>query len=85
MPSTFAADIEQFIQEELASGQHPNEQAVVNAALEVYRELKTRHNELRDGILVSLEQARHGDATSLDIDEIISELDSELDELEQSA
>lgn len=85
MSSTFPPEIEQFVQQELASGQYPNEQALLTAALEVYRELKQRHHDLRGRIQLSLEQAARGEVAPLDIDAIVAELNEELNESGQPA
>ena len=68
MNRTFPTDLNQFIQDELQTGGYADEDAVLTAALEVFREVRQRHAELRGRVQDSLVQARAGDATPLDMD-----------------
>jgi Arc/MetJ-type ribon-helix-helix transcriptional regulator len=69
MPRTFPADLNQFIQDELETGDYANEDALLTAALEVFREVRQRHAELRSRVQESVAQARAGEATPLNMDE----------------
>ncbi|MCA9048392.1 MAG: hypothetical protein KDA89_06670 [Planctomycetaceae bacterium] len=79
MPTTFPPEIAKFVEDQLKTGQFVDENALLTAALEDFREIKDRHNELRERIQLSKSQAAQGDAAPLDIDAIIAELDSETD------
>ncbi|MEZ6035538.1 MAG: hypothetical protein R3C17_20775 [Planctomycetaceae bacterium] len=70
MTRTFPTDLNQFIQDELQTGGYADEDAVLTAALEVFREVRHRHAELRDRVQESLAQARRGGATPLKMDDI---------------
>ena len=69
MPRTFPADLNQFIQDELETGDYANEDALLKAALEVFREVRQRHAELRSRVQGSLAEARAGEATPLNMEE----------------
>jgi len=70
MTRTFPTDLNQFIQDELQSGSYADEDAVLTAALEVFREVRQRHVELRGRVQASLAESHAGEATPLDMDEI---------------
>ena len=80
MADLFPPDIEQFVQQELASQEYQSRDDVVLDALRVLRELKTRHQELRDDVQAAIAQADRGEVAPLDIAAIKSELTQELDE-----
>lgn len=83
MSTGYPPEILKFIEEEMASGHYEDESALVTEALEVFRELKQRHVELKQQIQQSLEAERKGRVMPLDIDAIVSELESEVDETGQ--
>ena len=72
MEKTYPPELEHFIQQELAAGNFQSETELVNRALEVYRELKLRHDTLRADVERSLAEADRGEATPLDIEEVIA-------------
>jgi Arc/MetJ-type ribon-helix-helix transcriptional regulator len=78
MTRTFPTDLNQFIQDELQTGGYADEDAVLTAALEVFREVRQRHSDLRARVQESLAQAHAGQATSLDMDEIRESLTNRL-------
>jgi putative addiction module CopG family antidote len=59
-----------FIEEELATGEYSSEAELVVKALEVYRELKKRHHELREDVQRSIAQAERGEVKPFDMDAI---------------
>lgn len=79
MASTFPPEIEQFVQDELASGHFSDEQALLTAALEVYREVKGKHVELRDRVQQSILQADRGEVEPLNMTDIKRRLSDRLD------
>ncbi len=83
MSTAYSPEIKKFIADELASGTYEDETALLAEALEVFRELKQRHTDLRQQIQQSIEDERSGRIAPLDINEIISELELELDETGQ--
>lgn len=83
MSTAYPPEILKFIEEELAAGHYEDETALITEALEVFRELKQRHADLSQQIQQSLEDEKAGRVTSLDINALISELESEVDETGQ--
>ena len=71
MTRTFPTDLNQFIQDELKTGNYADEDAVLTVALEVFREVRQRHAELRGRVQESLAQAHAGESTPLDMDEMV--------------
>ena len=80
MPSTYPPELEQFIKRELASGQYQNEDELLVEALKAFRELKTRHDELRADVERSIEQADRGEVAALDMGALKQKLQDELGE-----
>lgn len=80
MSTAYPPEILKFIEEEMAAGHYEDETALITEALEVFRELKQRHAELSQQIQQSLEEEKAGRVAALDISEIISDLESEVDE-----
>lgn len=76
MSTGYPPEILKFIEEEMASGHYEDESALITEALEVFRELKQRHAELKQQIQQSLAAEREGRVMPLDIDAIVSELES---------
>ena len=76
MSTGYPPEILKFIEEEKDSGHYEDESALVTEALEVFRELKQRQAELKQQIQQSLEAEREGRVMPLDIDAIVSELES---------
>ncbi len=72
MEETYPPELEQFVQQELATGKYQSETELVNRALEVYRELKLRHDTLRADVETAIAQADRGEAKPLDIEEVIA-------------
>ena len=83
MPTTYSPEIKKFIADELASGTYEDETALLSEALEVFRELKQRHTDLRQQIQQSLEDEKAGRIAPLDVNDIVAELELELDETGQ--
>ena len=80
MAQIYPPELQQFLDEELASGQYESESELVIQALRVYRELKTRHESLRKDVETAIVAADRGQVAPLDIDAVKSELTDELDE-----
>ncbi len=78
MTRTFPTELNQFIQDELQTGGYADEDAVLTAALEVFREV--RHAELRGRVQESLAQVHAGEASPLDMDKIRQSLTNRLDQ-----
>lgn len=80
MSNTYPPDLQQIVDEELASGDFESESDLLIRALKVYRELKARHNSLRKDVETAIATADRGEVAPLDIDAIKAELTNELDE-----
>ena len=74
------AEIEAFVRAEVADGAATDETDFVSKAVQLYREMKERHTELRSHVQHSLDQARNGEVSPLDMDGIIAELREERDD-----
>ncbi|MFV1965993.1 MAG: type II toxin-antitoxin system ParD family antitoxin [Pirellulaceae bacterium] len=79
MSVSIPSELQPFIEQELAAGKSRDESELVTAALQLYREMNTRHAELRSQIQRSLDQADRGEVSSLDMDSIKGTLRDELD------
>ena len=79
MSDVFPADIELFVQQELASQEYPSREDLVLDALRVLRELKTRHQQLREDVRRSIAQADRGETTPLDAEATKAEARRRLD------
>ncbi|MDA1054563.1 MAG: type II toxin-antitoxin system ParD family antitoxin [Planctomycetota bacterium] len=68
------SDLEQFVNDQVATGAYTNAEHVVREALERLRERDrsraTRIEELRQQIQIGIDQADRGECTPLDIDAI---------------
>jgi Arc/MetJ-type ribon-helix-helix transcriptional regulator len=61
-----STEVAGFVTAEVARGAAGNEAELVTKAVELYRDFKTRHDELRARVQKSLEQAARGEVRSLD-------------------
>ena len=68
-----------FVDEELSSGKFANESELITTALELYREMKARHSDLRSNVDASLAQADAGRVTPLDMEDVKSRLAAKFD------
>ena len=84
MPTTFSPEIKKFITEQLKTGKYEDKSVLISEALKVFQELVRCDTELRDQIQRSLEDRKAGRVSPLDVEEIITELEAELDEADQS-
>ena len=66
MANIYPPDLQQFMDQELASGEYQDESEVLIRALRVYREFKTRHESLRQDVIRSIEQAERGEVAPMD-------------------
>ena len=79
MTVNLPSDLQAFIQAEVSEGVATDEAAFLTKAVELYREMKQRHAELRAQVQRSREQADRGEARPLDMDSIIAELATEFE------
>ena len=70
MASVIPPDLEQFVQQQLASGEYRSEEEVVTAGLQVLRELKRRQAEFRQDVQAGVEQLDRGEGIKLAPEEL---------------
>lgn len=86
MSDSFPPDVQQFVRQELASGNYRSEEKLVLEAVRFFRDSNLRLKQLREELRVRLERLDRGDAIELDddkalqtfFDEIESEVHQEL-------
>ncbi|HUT93798.1 MAG TPA: hypothetical protein VMY37_30325 [Thermoguttaceae bacterium] len=75
-------DIEQYIQQKVASGQFASSEEFALEAMRLYRDLEVRHELLRGDVQAALDEAEKGLSEPLDVDAIKKELiDESADQL----
>ena len=73
MSISYPPELAEFVKHEIDRGAcHSEDELVVNALL-AYREMKLRHEELRQRVEKSLDQADRGEADVWDIEAIIAQ------------
>ena len=75
---TLSDEAQSFIREEVESGNAVDESDLMEKALRLYQQLKVRHDELRSDVQSSINEARNGHSTPLDIDGLMEELQNEV-------
>lgn len=66
-------ELEQYVQQELAKGEYRSEDELILDAVRVLRELKTRHEKLRQDVQAAVAQSDRGESEPLDIEAIKAE------------
>lgn len=66
-------ELQQYVEEQVATGVYASERDVIADAVRVLRELRERHDALRQDIQAAVAQSRKGESEPLDIDEIKAE------------
>ena len=61
-----------FVNELLASGSYPSQDAVMRDALQLLREKRLQHEELQAEIAIGIEQANRGEVVPFDPEKIIA-------------
>ena len=67
------ADVEAFVRAEVERGTAPNAADFLTKAVELYRELKGKHESLRERVQKSVAQAERGEFAPLDTNATITE------------
>ena len=75
-----SSDLEQYVQQKVASGRFASREEFALEAMRVYRELEASHESLKGDIQAAIEQSEKGKSELLDLDAIKKELTGELDE-----
>lgn len=73
MAETLPPDLQQFIDQSVASGEFETPDACIAAALRAFRELKQRHDDLRADIQHAIEQSNRGESRPLDMSAVKAE------------
>ncbi|HKQ46494.1 MAG TPA: type II toxin-antitoxin system ParD family antitoxin [Phycisphaerae bacterium] len=66
-------DLQQYVEDQVATGAYANERDVIADAVRVLRELRKRHDALRQDIQAAIAESKRGESEPLDIDEIKAE------------
>lgn len=78
--SRLSPDLEQYVQQKIASGQFASPEEFAMEAMRLYRELENRHESLRGDVQAAIDQSEQGQSEPLDMDSIKRELLEEIDE-----
>ena len=78
--SSLSPDLEQYVQQKVASGQFGSPEEFALEAMRLYRDLEARHESLKHDVQAALEPSEKGRSEPLDVDSIKKELADELDE-----
>ena len=74
-------DLEAYVQEKIATGSFASREELTAEAVRVYRELESRHAQLKADIHAAIDEANRGLSQPLDIAAIEADLIAEIDEL----
>jgi antitoxin ParD1/3/4 len=70
MSDTIPSDLEQFVQQQVATGQYHSQDEVVVAGLRILREVKSRQAAFREQIQAGVDQLDRGEGIELSRDEL---------------
>ena len=79
MKHAYPPDILQFVQQSLATGEYASEDDVVIAAMRALRDVRKRHQSLRDDVQAAIAELDQGQGAPWDIEEVKAELSRQLD------
>lgn len=85
MKYAYPPDVLQFVQRSLETGEYASEDEVVVAGMRALRDIKQRHQSLRDDIQAALAEIAAGLGEPWDVDSIKAELVAQLDADEAGA
>ena len=74
MSEAFPPDVQEFVEQLVAAGEYGNEGEVMIAGVRALRELKQRHEALRQDIQVAIDELDQGEGEPLDMDAIKTEV-----------
>ena len=74
MESTYPPEIDAYVRDQLDSAEYASEHDLIVDAIRMHRELRTRHQQLRDDIRVGIESLDRGEGAPLDMDAIKAEV-----------
>jgi len=70
MVGAIPSDLEQFVQQQVATGEYRSQDEVVAAGLQVLRELKSRQAEFRREVKVGVDQLDRGEGIKIAANEL---------------
>jgi Arc/MetJ-type ribon-helix-helix transcriptional regulator len=77
--ATYPADIEDYVQLKIASGEFHSRDELAAEAIRVYRQLESQHLQLKMDVQAGIDEADRGLCEPLDIEAIKAELNAEFD------
>ena len=78
--ASYPADVEEYIKSKVDTGEFDSEDAFISKATRLYRELETRHAQLKSDVRAAIDEVQEGNSVPLDIEAIKQGLANELDE-----
>ncbi len=77
--ATYPPDLEQYVAATVASGRFRTRDEFEIEAARLYREIESRHEQLKADVQAAIEEADRGECEPLDIPAIKRELEQEID------
>ncbi len=74
MSETLPPDVQEFVKQVVAAGEYGSEDEVMIAGVRALRELRQRHDELRQDIQVAIDELDRGEGEPLDMVAIKAEV-----------
>jgi hypothetical protein len=78
--STYRAEMENYVEQKIATGQFRTREEFAEEAARVYRALEERHSRLKSDVQAAIEEANAGLSEDFDMDAIKQEIIDEVDE-----
>lgn len=78
--TAFPPEIEAYVQEKLATGKFKSRDELAIEAVRIYREMESKHAQLKSDVEAALEEADRGLCKPLDVDVIKANLATQFDE-----
>ena len=79
MSVSIPSEFSQFVDELVAGGAYPSQSAVVQDALRLLKQRQQRFNELKAEIEIGIREGDRGEASELDVEQFLTELNAEYD------
>ena len=78
--ANYPADIEQYIKAKVATGEFNSEDSFLCEATRVYRDMETRHQQLKSDVQAAIDEVNSGKTLPMDMEIVKDELAREIDE-----
>jgi putative addiction module CopG family antidote len=72
--ASFLPDIESYVQQKIATGQFGSREELAAEAIRIYRDLETKHAQLKSDVQAAIDEADQGLSEPLDMDSIKAEV-----------